>query len=81
MPWNTVSGSRTTNGEGFFPSFYLSLVCFPKQFEKTTNRTHDIVECDVYVHGGVVTLLDIPSGGKKWLKSFKHLRRGMAYNL
>ena len=35
----------------------------------------------VYVHGGVVTLLDIPSGGKKWLKSFKHLRRGMAYNL
>ena len=52
MPWNTVSGSRTTNGEGFFPSFYLSLVCFPKQFEKTTNRTHDIVECERITLGG-----------------------------
>ena len=26
----------------------------------------------VYVHGGVVTMLDIPRGGNSILKSFKH---------
>ena len=31
----------------------------------------------VYVYGGAVTMMDIPGGGNRVVKSFKHFRRGM----
>ena len=42
-----------------------------------------VVMYAMYVHGGVVTMLDITRGGNSVLKSFKHSRRkkGMAWNL